>query len=581
MSNFWKKLWNLIDLSQRKIKVLFVFLILFELVKLIAPYILKIIIDTLLNVGLEEITLLLWLAVGMLLAEEIQSVIGWIINRLILKITLELEYYLPVRAQQKLMSLSLGYHERENTGNKIIKVQRGVDQISHLLMNLFWEVMPTLLQLIVTLIILFIVDWRFGLVFLCFAPQFIWLTYKVNRGLKSQREEVQKKWEESAGKMGQSIININTVKSFVQEKRETREYRNIRDVLKRKEGIVWRKILNFVFVRDAIVNVGRTAILILGIWLVSKNMTTIGTLVFVITISEKSFFSMYRLSRFYDRIQDSIEAVNRFITLAKEQPEIKNPAQGLKPKIIKGALEFKEIVFAYDESHSNALNGVNLKIKAGTVNAFVGPSGGGKTTIARMIYRHYDPHDGAVLLDGHDLRKYDLYHFRQFIAIVPQEVEIFNASVRDNISYASPKASFGEIKKAARIANAEEFIKDLKDGYDTKVGERGVKLSGGQRQRVGIARAILANPKILIFDEATSSLDSRSEKLIQEAMSKISRQHTVILIAHRLSTIRYADQIFVLEDGRLVEQGSHNELSNVKGGLYAKLLKLQSSGDVN
>lgn len=581
MSNFWKKLWNLINLSQRKIKVLFVFLILFELVKLIAPYILKIIIDTLLNVGLEEITLLLWLAVGMLLAEEIQSVIGWIINRLILKITLELEYYLPVRAQQKLMSLSLGYHERENTGNKIIKVQRGVDQISHLLMNLFWEVMPTLLQLIVTLIILFIVDWRFGLVFLCFAPQFIWLTYKVNRGLKSQREEVQKKWEESAGKMGQSIININTVKSFVQEKRETREYRNIRDVLKRKEGIVWRKILNFVFVRDAIVNVGRTAILILGIWLVSKNMTTIGTLVFVITISEKSFFSMYRLSRFYDRIQDSIEAVNRFITLAKEQPEIKNPAQGLKPKIIKGALEFKEIVFAYDESHSNALNGVNLKIKAGTVNAFVGPSGGGKTTIARMIYRHYDPHDGAVLLDGHDLRKYDLYHFRQFIAIVPQEVEIFNASVRDNISYASPKASFGEIKKAARIANAEEFIKDLKDGYDTKVGERGVKLSGGQRQRVGIARAILANPKILIFDEATSSLDSRSEKLIQEAMSKISRQHTVILIAHRLSTIRYADQIFVLEDGRLVEQGSHNELSNVKGGLYAKLLKLQSSGDVN
>ncbi len=581
MSEFWKNLWNLIDLSQKRIKVLIVFLAIYELVKLVGPYFLKLIIDTLLDVGLQDVTLLLWFAGGMLLFDEIQSGIGWFNNRIIMNTVLDIENYLPSRVQKKFMELSLGYHERENTGNKITKVQRGIDHISNLLTNLFWEVIPTCLQLVATLIILFLVNWRLGLVFFFFVPPFIILTYRVNRKLEPRREILHKKWEESAGKMGQGIININTVKSFVQERRETKEYKDVRQYIRNEEGSVWSKILDFVFVRDAIVNAGRITTLLVGIWLVKENITTIGTLVFVITISEKAFFSMFRLSRFYDKIQDSVEAVDRFITLSNEIPDIKSPTNGLKPKTIKGEVEFKDVSFAYNESHSNALNNVNLKIKAGTTNAFVGPSGGGKTTVVRMIYRHYDPQTGGVLIDGQDLRKYDLFGFRQFISIVPQEVEMFNASVRDNIAYANPKATFVEVKQAARIANAEEFIKDLKKGYDTEVGERGIKLSGGQRQRVGIARAILANPKILIFDEATSSLDSYSEKLIQEAMKNISKQRTVIMIAHRLSTIQHADQIYVLENGKLVEQGSHDELSDVKRGLYAKLLRLQQSGDVD
>lgn len=581
MFDFWKKLWRLIDLSQKKIKVLIAFLAVFEIVKLAGPYFLKLIIDTLLDTGLQNITLLLWYVFAMLVADEIQSIIGWFSNKLIMNIGLDIEKYLPIRAQCKLMELPLSYHEQENTGNKIIRIQRGVDHISHLLMNLFWEVLPTLLQLLTTTIILLFIDWRLGLTFLVFVPPFIWITFSVNKKLDPRRDELQKKWEESAGKMGQSIININTVKSFVQERREVREYGNIRNFIRKEEGAVWGRILDYVFVRDAIINTGRITVLILGIWLVSKGITTIGTLVFIITISEKAFFSMFRLSRFYDRIQDGKKAVERLIKLSDEEVEIKSPVRGLKPKDIKGEIEFKNASFAYGASHSNALENVNLKIEAGKITAFVGPSGGGKTTVARLIYRHYDPQEGAILLDGYDLRKYDLYHFRQAIAIVPQEVEIFNNSVSANISYANPKASFGEVKRAARIANADEFVKDLKDGYDTLAGERGIKLSGGQRQRIGIARAILANPKILIFDEATSSLDSHSEKLIQEAMNSISQSRTVIIIAHRLSTIRYADQIFVLEGGKLVEQGSHQELSDVRGGLYAKLLKLQSRGDVD
>lgn len=212
--------------------------------------------------------------------------------------------------------------------------------------------------------------------------------------------------------------------------------------------------------------------------------------------------------------------------------------------------------------------------------ALVGPSGSGKTTIARLLYRHYDPKSGEVLLDGRNLKDYDLYGFRKFLAIVPQEVEVFDVSVRENIAYAKPGATQAEIEEAAKAANAHEFISKLDKGYDTLVGERGIKLSGGQRQRLGIARALLADPKILIFDEATSNLDSQSEALIKDAMDRISKNRTTIIIAHRLSTIKKADKIIVLEDGVVVEEGSHTELAHIKGGLYYKLLKLQELGEI-
>jgi ABC-type multidrug transport system fused ATPase/permease subunit len=272
---------------------------------------------------------------------------------------------------------------------------------------------------------------------------------------------------------------------------------------------------------------------------------------------------------------ESSEPVARLYELNLEEARIKNPVNGIKPKNLQGEIEFKNVSYAYSDNSRKALRDVSFKIKPHQMTALVGPSGGGKTTSARMIFRHYDPQKGAVLLDGEDLRKYDLPSFRKQIAIVPQDVEVFNNSIKENIAYARPEASFAEIKKAAQIANAEEFINNLEKGYDTEVGERGIKLSGGQRQRIGIARAILADPKILIFDEATSNLDSYSEKLIQEAMEKIRKNRTVIVIAHRLSTIKKSDQIFVLEDGQLVEKGTHTQLAQEKCGLYRKLIDLQ------
>ncbi len=333
--------------------------------------------------------------------------------------------------------------------------------------------------------------------------------------------------------------------------------------------------------KNLVIDVGRRLILLFGVLLVWKGNMTIGSLVFVFMISEKALISLYRISRIHDRIMESSEAVDRLYWLSLEKSAVINKKGGLKPKQIGGKIEFKNASFIYKGSDLRALDRVNLKIRPGCVTALVGPSGGGKTTVARMIYRHYDPSEGKILLDDVNLKDYDLYALRRFFAIVPQDVEIFNTSVRENIAYAKSNVSFKEIKAAARIANAEEFIDDLKDGYDAVVGERGVKLSGGQKQRIGIARAILANPSILIFDEATSNLDSCSERLIQEAMDKISKSRTVIIIAHRLSTIKKADKIVVLERGGVVEEGSHFELSKIDGGLYQKLLYLQQMGEID
>jgi ABC-type multidrug transport system fused ATPase/permease subunit len=577
---FWSRLWKLVGPLQKKIKNLAFLIVLFELSRLLGPYILKLVIDTIISFNPEKIKDLLLLILLLFSSNELVAFIDYFLDKYIVTIIAEAERFLPVNAHKKMLSLSLAYHEKENTGNKVSKIDRGVDKIVNLLGNFFWDVAPTIIQVILTAITLFFVDYRFGLVFVVFAPAFAILSLRANKQVYPSRKARQDEYEESSGMMAQAIININTVKSFVQEEKEERIYQKIRDKIKINVLNEYGLILKYNLGRNLIIDLGRISVLLLGVYFVWNNSITLGSLVFIITISDKALISLFRISRLYDRIMESSEAIERLYLLDKQEISIKNPANGYVPEKITGQIEFVNLDFSYDNNIDKALVNVNQKINSGCTTALIGPSGGGKTTLARMIYRHYDPQKGAVLLDGKDLRDYDLKSFRKHIAIVPQEVEIFSTSVWNNISYGKPTAAREGIEAAARIANAEEFIEKLPEKYKTEVGERGIKLSGGQRQRIGIARAILANPRILIFDEATSNLDSYSEKLIQSAMDKVSRGRTVIIIAHRLSTIKKADKIIVLEQGRVVEEGSHSELANTKGGLYSKLLNLQQMGDV-
>lgn len=578
---FWVELWKLLIPFRRFFGGATAIIVLIAILDLSKPYILRIVINGIAAFSDHTLIWFFELIALYLLSDEVRSVFQYFNDRLILKLLVKVEYFLGMKAQEKLVYLSLGYHEKENTGSKIIKIERGIDKISEFLNNVFWQVLPTFFQLLFTLVALFWTDWRIGLSFLIFAPLFIYLIYWSNKKMYPVRKEIFRDYEKASGKMGQTIININAVQSFVQEKNELSGYDKIKAHVRDNEDKQWGWMMKIGLVRNALVDIGRAAVLFLGVYLVYNKMMSIGSLVFVFTLSERAYSSLYSLSRFYDKMEEGREGVNRLIVLFNAKTEILNPLNGIKPKKIQGEIKFENTSFYYQDNKKPALDKLNFKINSGCITALVGPSGGGKTTVARLIYRHYDPQFGRVLLDDKDLREYDLYSFRKFLAIVPQEVEIFDLTVAENIAYANPSASRKEIIAAARIANAEEFISKLSKGYETMVGERGIKLSGGQRQRLGIARAILNNPKILIFDEATSNLDSQSEVLISEAMEKISRDRTMIIIAHRLSTIKKADKIIVLENGRVAETGSHSELARVKGGLYAKLINLQQMGEVD
>lgn len=577
---FWSKLWGLLAESRRLMLVILGLTILAAAFDLLKPYIVKLLVDFLINFKKEELSELLILIALFFASDQFRSVISYFNNLRILQLSVDIEYYLAIKAQNKLMFLPLGYHETENTGNKIVKIERGINRIMSLMENIFWEVVPIFIQIIFSISALFIADYRLGLSLLILVPIFLYLTKKTNERMRPYRKEMYKQYEEASGKMTQGIININAVQSFVQEDQELHGFEKVKQKIKTNELFQWSKVMKSALGRNILTSFGNTTILLIGVYLVYQGEISVGTLVFAFTMSVNSYNALFRLSRFYDRMEEGKEGVKRLIDLFVTKSDLENKENAIIPENILGNLEFKGVSFNYNNTDKAALNNINIKISPGQTVALVGPSGSGKTTIARLIYRHYDPIIGEVLLDGINLKDYDLYGFRKFLAIVPQEVEIFDVSVFENIAYAKPDATMSEVEAAAKIANAHEFIVKLDQGYDTLVGERGIKLSGGQRQRLGIARALLANPKVLIFDEATSSLDSQSEALIQGAMDKISQDRTTIIIAHRLSTIKKADKIIVLEAGQVVEEGSHQELSHLEGGLYNKLLKLQELGEI-
>ena len=291
----------------------------------------------------------------------------------------------------------------------------------------------------------------------------------------------------------------------------------------------------------------------------------------------QTYFSLFELTRTLDHIMNAKVGIDRLLKVIDSDDYIVSHEDGIK-RNLQGDVEFKNVSFDYGDG--KVLKNINFKIKHGEVVALVGPSGGGKSTVAKLLYRYYDVTSGGILIDDDPIENFDIKNYRSQLGIVNQDIDIFSDTVKANISYGRPKATMKEVHQAAKIANADEFVNKLKKKYDTLVGERGIKLSGGQKQRIGIARAILVDPKILILDEATSSLDSSSEKMIQEAIHRVIKNRTTIVIAHRLSTVKNADKIIVIAKGRISQQGTHSQLMR-KGGLYKKFVTLQTSGYLN
>lgn len=383
-----------------------------------------------------------------------------------------------------------------------------------------------------------------------------------------------KKHEEAFSEMGQSLSNISTVKDYAQEKKEFHIYSSLLKKYLTSSMERMRFEMKRVFGRDVIINIGRTVTLAVAGYMVLGGILSAGSLILVYTLSEKAFLSVFRLGKIYTHVGDSIESIHRLSDLLDEEILIKNKENPKRIKHLQGRIEFRDVSFRYNDKSLWVLRDVSFNVEPRKVIALVGRSGGGKSSVIKLLMRQYDVTKGNVLVDNIDVRDYHSEDFRKRVAIVSQNVEIFNRTIRENISFSKPNASFSEIVKAAKLAHANDFIKRLPDGYNTKVGKDGVKLSGGQKQRVSIARALLSDPDILVFDEATSSLDSESEKLIQEAIFSIAGKKTMIIIAHRLSTIEHADEIVVLGNGKILERGNYKELIR-RRRIFSKMVSLQ------
>lgn len=577
--DFWKNLLKLLKPFFKQMGILILLSAVYEIIKLVPSYLLKEIIDQIVIFDQEKLFALLQLIGWMLISNLGINIMDFIIDKKVFSLLGAIEYQLPMTLQKKLMRLSLEYHETEGTGNKIIKVQRGVDKLLELVWNFHWDFAPTTLQVIFTFFVMLYFNWQMSMIFIIFVPIFLWLTWKMNKKLSPMREDRHQGYEDSSGILGQSILNIFTVQSFSQEKQETRKFRDIRSKILKNCLKEWRYVVNYNFIRSSIINLGRISVLLAGVYFVYKGNFSVGSLVFFITLSEKAYFSLFHISRVYDRVMDCTTAVKRISDLMMSEPKVQNDPKISFPKKFQGEIEFQNVDFCYKGAKQNSISDISLRIKPGERVALIGPSGGGKSTIIKLLFRHYDITGGKVLIDGNDVRDYDIFKYRQQLGIVPQDVEIFDDTLFNNIAYAKKDATNVDVKHAAQIAKID-FIHELRDGYDTVLGERGLKLSGGQRQRVGIARAILNNPKILVFDEATSSLDSHSERQIQKAMENIASDTTMITIAHRLSTVVNADRIFVVENGKISQSGTHSELVIDKEGIYARLLDLQRVGEL-
>jgi ATP-binding cassette, subfamily B, heavy metal transporter len=473
-----------------------------------------------------------------------------------------------------LHSLSLRFHLERQIGGVSRDIERGTNGVSTVLSYMLFSIVPVVLEFALVAAVLFAhFDWRFVAVTFAAVAVYLAYTFAVSEWRISIRRRANELDSRANTRAVDSLLNYETVKYFNNEEYEARRYdENLRSY--ETAAVQTEASLGLLNIgQSLIIAVAVTLLMMLAAEGVAAGTLTLGDLVLVNALLIQLYIPLNFLGMVYREIKQALIDMDRMFRLLEQNREIED-SPGAQPLPPGGAtIRFDRVNFSYDGKRQ-ILHDVSFEVPAGAKVAVVGASGTGKSTLARLLYRFYDVREGAVLVNGADIRNVTQASLRSAIGIVPQDTVLFNDTIYYNIRYGRPEAERGEVVAAAQAAHIHAFIESLPDGYEATVGERGLKLSGGEKQRVAIARAILKNPRILIFDEATSALDSKSEKSIQAELNRIARGHTTLVIAHRLSTVMDADQILVMDRGRIVERGTHRELLE-RGGHYAQMWLLQ------
>jgi ATP-binding cassette subfamily B protein len=470
--------------------------------------------------------------------------------------------------------LSLRFHLERKTGGLSRVIERGIKGIDTLLSFALFSIFPTILLLGFYAVILFVkLSWAASLIAVAMVGAYVWFTFAITNWRIQFRRDMNQSDQDANTKAVDSLLNYETVKYFNNEEHETRRF-DVSMAKYSRASIQAQISLSVLNTGQAIIMaVGLGAVMVLAAYGVKEGRYTVGALVAANAILVQLYIPLNLLGTVYREITQALVDMEAMFRLLHQPQEVKDKPGAPPIAVGKGEIRFDNVVFAYEPART-VLKGISFTVPAGGTVAVVGPSGAGKSTISRILYRFYEIQSGSVTIDGQDIRDVTQASLRAAIGIVPQDTVLFNDTVRYNIAYGRIGANEAEIKEAARHAQIDKFIGELPLGYDSMVGERGLKLSGGEKQRVAIARTILKNPPILLLDEATSALDTGTEREIQSALNEVSRDRTTLVIAHRLSTVVDADEILVLDHGRIIERGRHDALV-AAGGHYAAMWNKQ------
>lgn len=571
-----RQIWPFLLEYKARIALAFICLIGAKLASVWMPFLLKAVVDDFdaqkSAQALIIVPVALLLAYG--LARLLNSVLAEVRDTLFGRVTERAMRRIGLRVFEHLHNMDLAFHLNRRTGGLSRDIERGTNGIGFLMRFLVFNIVPTLLELLLVIGILWQqYSFKFAGVVLFSVMAYIWFSKATTDWRTRFIREANQADNLTHSRTVDSLLNFETVKYFTNEAHESALYD--------KELANWeqarRKNRLSLFVLNGgqacIVAVSLTIMLIMAAYEVSAGNMTLGDFVLVNAFMMQIFMPLNFLGFIYREIKSSMANIERMFDLLSTKPAITEADDAPDLRVSEGAIVLQDVGFAYDAQRT-ILNGVSIQIHAGEKLAIVGSSGAGKSTIAKLLFRFYDVTQGAIMIDGQNIRQVNQHSLRSAIGVVPQDAVLFNDTLLENVRYGRPDASDSEVEKAIELAHLSAFVESLPKRYATEVGERGLKLSGGEKQRVAIARTILKNPAILIFDEATSSLDSRSERAVLDAIEAVSKDKTTVVIAHRLSTIVNADRIVVLDNGKIVEQGTHNALLS-KNGHYAQLWAMQ------